>query len=293
MMRLASILVPVDFSKRSVLAAEHGAALARRFDSRLTFVHVVPPSPYEYAAFDEGFYAAASWPTLDEVRVELTKRLEELEKEASIDRPAEKVLRRGDPALEIEAAAREAGADMIVMPTHGAGPFRRFVLGSVTSKILHDTKLPVFTGTHVPELAPVNREPYKRIACAVDLHEHSEQTLRWAWEFAQAFEEDLIVIHAAPQILLGPAYSEWFPPESQQEAIAKARDRVERMLSAIGARAEIHVEAAEPIEYIAKTADEAYADILIVGRSIEGGVLGIREHAFSLIREAPCPVISV
>jgi hypothetical protein len=34
---------------------------------------------------------------------------------------------------------------MILMPTHGYGPFRQMLLGSVTAKVLHDSKCPVLT----------------------------------------------------------------------------------------------------------------------------------------------------
>ena len=35
------------------------------------------------------------------------------------------------------------------MPTHGLGKLRRFILGSVTAKVLHDLEAPVLTGAHV------------------------------------------------------------------------------------------------------------------------------------------------
>ena len=38
------------------------------------------------------------------------------------------------------------------MPTHGYGPFRRFILGSNTAKVLHDADCPVWTGVHVEEI---------------------------------------------------------------------------------------------------------------------------------------------
>ena len=39
----------------------------------------------------------------------------------------------------------------MIMPTHGYGVFRRFLLGSVTSKVLHDLGCPVLTGAHLTE----------------------------------------------------------------------------------------------------------------------------------------------
>ena len=79
----------------------------------------------------------------------------------------------------------------VVMPTHGHGAFRRFVLGSVTAKVLHDVHCPVLTGAHVEEIAPYSPQPYRHVACAVDLSEQSQKALCWAAEFAAAYKAKL------------------------------------------------------------------------------------------------------
>jgi nucleotide-binding universal stress UspA family protein len=294
MLAIRNILVPVDFSGRSIAGAEHAVELGKKFGARLCFAHFVPPSPYEYAAFDEGFYAASAWPSLEQVRESLEKRMDQLIETVKPAGQVEKVIRRGDPAREIEALIVEKKIDLAVMPTHGYGPFRRFVLGSVVSKVLHDVKIPVFTGAHVPELTPIDPDPYKRIACAIDLHEHSEEVVRWAWELAKACQQDLIVIHAAPRVEVGGTYGNWFPPETRDAVEQAARTGVEELLAKVGCKAEVHVRCADPVGYIREKADESYADILVIGRDAQKGPLrGLREHAMAIVREAPCPVISV
>src|ERR1035438_1854787 len=57
----------------------------------------------------------------------------------------------GDPAGQIVDYARDHDIGLIVMATHGYGPFRRFLLGSVTAKVLHDAGCPVWTGPHLEE----------------------------------------------------------------------------------------------------------------------------------------------
>ena len=49
MFKAKDILVPVDFSERSTAAAEHAVSMAERFDSNLTFVHVIPRTPYGHS----------------------------------------------------------------------------------------------------------------------------------------------------------------------------------------------------------------------------------------------------
>ncbi|MBF6612465.1 MAG: universal stress protein [Chloroflexi bacterium] len=60
-------------------------------------------------------------------------------------------LSEGDPAEEILRAGREAGADLIVMATHGRSGLKRLWLGSVAMKVTHTAELPVLlVGVRVP-----------------------------------------------------------------------------------------------------------------------------------------------
>ena len=294
MLAIHNILVPVDFSDRSAAAAEHAAHLAKKFQSKLLFAHFVPPSPYEYAAFSEGSYSGAVWPDLDQVRESLEKRMGQLIAVIQPPGEVERILARGDPALGIESLIAEKSIDLAVMPTHGYGPFRRFILGSVVNKVLHDVTIPVFTGVHVPEILPLDPDPYKRIACAIDLHEHSERILSWAWDLAKVCHEDLIVIHAAPRVDVGGTYGNWFPPEAREAVEKTGREAITALMAKLGCNAEIHVASAEPAGFIREAAESSRADILVIGRAGRSGPFqGLRKHAMSIIREAPCPVISV
>lgn len=53
-------------------------------------------------------------------------------------------VRRGDPPAEIVACAREIGADLIAMTTHGRSGLGRLVFGSVAEAVLRHSHLPVF-----------------------------------------------------------------------------------------------------------------------------------------------------
>ncbi len=293
-MVIKRILAPIDFSPRTEAAVEHAKAMAEVFGAQLIFAHVVPSSPYEFAAFDEGFYAAMNWPSVESVRGPIERRIDAICDKVGLAYKPERIIERGDPATQIASIVERRKIDLVVLPTHGHGAFRRLVLGSLTSKVLHDVDVPVLTGAHVPEIAPIDPEPYKRIACAVDLQESSEHTLRWAAELSKACADDLLVIHAAPQIELGGTYGDWFPPETREQTIAHAREAVDRLLVKVGCKAQVVVSCAEPVSFISQAAEENYADLLVIGRGPHHGFLtGLRALAFALIREAPCPVISV
>ena len=53
-------------------------------------------------------------------------------------------VRRGEPAAEIAAAARDAGADLIAMTTHGRSGLGRLLFGSVAESVLRRAEIPVF-----------------------------------------------------------------------------------------------------------------------------------------------------
>src|SRR5262249_41185418 len=142
--------------------------------------------------------------------------------------PVERVVLEGDPASSIVAYASENHADLIVMPTHGYGPFRRFLLGSVTAKVLHDARCPVWTGPHL-EQAPVYEDiRFRKVLCAVDLAEGSECVMQWAAAFAREFGAELAVVHAIPgsEVQLGGLY---FDPDWRNQMAKTAREQVQAL----------------------------------------------------------------
>jgi nucleotide-binding universal stress UspA family protein len=103
----------------------------------------------------------------------------------------------GDPATVIVDYIAQNAVDLVMLPTHGYGPFRRFLLGSVTAKVLHDAKCPVWTSTHLPAI-PTPPAAYRNVLCALDLKQDSLTVLRWAVEFAHENGATLTLAHAMP-----------------------------------------------------------------------------------------------
>ena len=66
---------------------------------------------------------------------------------------------------------------MLWAATHGRGVFRRFLIGSVTAKVLHDVDCPVLTGAHTQQHADGSATGISNIACAMDFSPQSEQIL--------------------------------------------------------------------------------------------------------------------
>ena len=152
MFSLDRILLPIDFSGRCHGAAHYADALIRHFHSELTVLHVLPPPHYEFSAMEVG------GPVLEELYRNRRQHAEEevagfIAGELQDYRVTSEIL-EGDPAREIVGFAHERKMDLIMMPTHGYGPFRRFILGSVTAKVLHDADCPVYRNERTFLLAP-------------------------------------------------------------------------------------------------------------------------------------------
>src|SRR5260370_967020 len=149
---LTKILVPVDFADRSAVAVRYAGELALHFHSELILMHVLPPLHSEYGMQITGSMLVDVYRS----RADQAERdLNAFEPEALAGLNARRLLLHGDPASKIVELAQREHVDLIAMPTHGYGPFRRFILGSNTAKVLHDADCPVWTGVHMEEASPV------------------------------------------------------------------------------------------------------------------------------------------
>ena len=287
---IKTILAPIDFSDRSAVAAQHAVALALHFGSRVIFAHVIDAAPAEFRAQTLGH----AFEEATDSHGVMQAKLQGFAREAAGGVPFEAVVAEGDPAHRLEALADELGVDFVVMPTHGYGAFRRFLVGSTTAKLIHDLSCPVLTGVHLTDRPPFRPGPYQTVVCALGLQElaHSEQVLRWAADFAQEWGAKLHVAHVPPAIDWGAA--EWFPPDTHELIRAASRERLGKLIADVGCDAELHVDGLDPISYVNEVIERTNADVLVVGRSVGHGPLGgIRTNAYPMIREALCPVISV
>src|SRR5215475_11263707 len=190
---LAKILLPVDFSERSPGAARYARALALHFGSEVILVHVLEP-----LFSDLGGMEITGTMLMDVYRSREEQARRQMDTLVGTDLPGvpvRRLLLNGDPASSIVKLAHEEYADLITLPTHGRGPFRRFILGSTTAKVLHDSDCPVWTGVHM-EIAPAALPEFRRVLCAVDLGHHSRQTLSWAGWLSGQFGASVTVVHA-------------------------------------------------------------------------------------------------
>jgi nucleotide-binding universal stress UspA family protein len=290
MLPLPKILAPIDFSERSPGAARYAGRLACHFRSELTLLHVLDSS-----AYDLGYEFTG--PLISELpaarRCEAEGRLKRFLPGEFQSINVRRVVSEGDPSTGILAFAHTEGASLIVIPTHGYGPFRRFILGSVAARILHGAECPVFTGAHIPDAPPDEVRSFRKILCAVDFCPQSEKALTWASGFAQEFNAQLSLAHITPS--LEGAAGEYFDPDWRGYLAQAAREKLDAMQTHAGTNGAVIVGDSNSIpKAICSAAVESEADLVVIGRGSSGGVLGrLRTNAYSIIRQSPCPVVSV
>lgn len=290
MLSINTILTPIDFSEKSRAAAEEAIALAMHFDAAVLLLHVVPASAGDPQLLRAGGTASLTQEDLEAVK----KKLDHLAADVAMRCDCQPLIEHGEPAHRIATTVQDRNVDLVVLPTRGHGLFRRLLLGSVTAKVLHDVEVPILTGAHLEDRPNFGAGPYRRIACAVGLREldHSKKALQWAASFARSYGADLHVVHVPPAIDWGAG--EWFPDDTQRLVREASRERLTKLVDEVGCDATLHTDGLEAAAYVKQVIEENQIDGLVIGRSVSHGLMGgVGTNAFSLIREAPCPVFSV
>jgi len=289
---LSKILVPVEFSPRCSGAVQYAEALARHFHSEVVLLHVVIPPFAKYSSLEAMAYSNAT-EVVEELVAQRTTELASFPGTDPDGVAFRRVVVEGDPAQAIADFATEEDISLIVMPTHGYGPFRRFLLGSVTAKVLHDAHCPVWTGPHMEEAPDFSSISFRNILCAVDLGLQSRQVMCWAATFAKDFGAELTVVHAIPATAtrLGGFY---FDPDWRIELTRQANERIGFLLSDMQIAGKVRVEQGEVAMCVDEVAADIKADAVVIGRGRASGMLGrLPTHAYAIVRQAPCPVVAI
>jgi nucleotide-binding universal stress UspA family protein len=263
LMRIQKILYPVDFSNRARGAVNFVEEFVGRFQAELTLLHVVEPNTYN--------------DTMDKA----SDRKKQLDSFLPSDFDffnVKRVLLYGDPAVQIVDYAHSDSFDLIMMATHGYGPYRRFLLGSTAAKVLHDADCLVWNASHLESAPPVEKISIRNILCAVDLNPQGLKTLHWGRRLAEEFQAKLAVLH----VIAEPGLE------------AGVRADLEKMQNEAGTRAPVYIERGDIADHVQTAADRLHADLALIGRSSDTGAFGrLRKNSYAIIRQTRCPVISV
>jgi nucleotide-binding universal stress UspA family protein len=140
------ILVPHDFSDTAQQALSFALELAGKLGARVTVLHA-----YEIPSYGYPDGVALTAQVAGNIRRAASDALEGVVARAR--RPGVEVtalLREGTAWSEIDAGAKDSGADLIVMGTHGRHGLARALIGSVAEKVVRTAPCPVLT-VHGPQ----------------------------------------------------------------------------------------------------------------------------------------------
>ena len=289
-MKLEKILLPVDFSERSAGAAHIAATLAKRFGSTIDVLHVCAAPDYYLAAPEYTGSLSSEWNAAQ--KQESEKKIRQLIDAELSGLQTKAVTLEGSAAEEIIEYAKRESCSVIVMPTHGYGRFRRFILGSVAAKVLHDAECPVLTGIHMEEVPSNVRLDIRKILCAIDLKAHSGTVLAAADIVAREFKATMKLVHVLP--IVDSPETVYFDQDWKTAITKQANKEVEELQQACGTSHEVLMKPGEAAKAIDQVAREEKADLLVIGRSEGQSVIGrLRTQAYAIIRDSPCPVLSV
>ena len=286
MLPFRRILFPVDYSEPCRAVVPFIKEMSHRFSAELTLVHAYGPEAL----------AASDLPLADpdlpaEAHDLEEHRLREFAAATFPGQHVEAVTQTGEPGTVIHSLVQHQGTDLVMLATHGRGPIRRFLLGSVATKVLHDVSAAVWTGTgsaladHIPAI------PYRSILCALSESPESEAVLKAAAALAGAYGAQLELVHVTPP----PPISAEMDLGPYLDAMTDAANFQLRELKAkLGLDAPHTVLTGVISTTIRKEALRRKADLVVTGRGHAQDTFSrLWSHLYPLVREAPCPVLSI
>lgn len=276
------ILCPTDFSEMATFALRYARIIAERFQARLVVLYAEAFEPPPYFTMDQ--------------EKDLLKSLARSRKAAEVHLsryvrsrlgetfPAESLVVEGLPATAILKAAQDQPVDWIVMGTHGYSGWHRFLLGSVTERVLQETDRPVLAVRNKKGAEEPSSLSIQQVLCPVNYTQVALQALRQAVTIVERFSARLLVVYVLESPGEGPEEKEmdrlctWIPEEIQ------ARCQMKEV-----------VRKGNPAEQILEVADSADCDMIVLGaqhkRFRDTTVIGTT--TMNVTRHAPCPVLTV
>jgi nucleotide-binding universal stress UspA family protein len=261
------LLVPLDGSRLAEAALPAAATLARRLGSRVTLVHIVEPDapqkihgerhlsdPAEASAYLHEVAARAFSPGVPV--------------EACVHDAGEGV------APSIVACASQWEAGLVVMCTHGEGGLRTWLLGSIAQQVLSFGATPVLL-IQPDGAAATPAFACRRLLVPLDGQAGHEQGLAVAAALARACAAELHLLLVVPTLAtlpgehgaaarLLPATTRNLLDLQEEEAWAHLVREAEG-LQASGLHAAAEVCRGDPPGAIARAAESARADLVVMG----------------------------
>ena len=291
-----TIVVGTDFSSLSNVAIDAAVEVARRFEAEaLYLVHVVNTSSGALA-----FPYAVPEAQVAELYEEGAGRAQGRLNDLNVPHPADRVhrwVRLGPAARVLAEVAEEVSADLVVVASHGFGPIRRTILGSVSGALIRTATCPVLVVGEGRKLGSTDN-----VLAAVDLSKVSDDVLRHSVAMSPT-DAHVTVLSLYEHPLSTYDEGDLMPRylsdreieavgEQHRDAVQARVDRIEH--GSVDVRVEVMSKAPPPV-VILETAELLKPDLIVVGTSGHNAWhrMIIGSTATKVLAEAPCPVLVV
>jgi len=295
------LLVPLDSSKLAEAVLPYAEELASRLKAEITLLQVLPVSYHVYAALD----------TTTQVPYTL-KEMEPLKKSAQdyLDKTSKRITDKGiatnkkviisnATADEIVGYVDKERIDLIIMASHGRTGIGRWVMGSVTDKVVRASKQPIVI-IRVKDGHPDVREKtlLNKILVPLDGSKGSEIVLPYIEELASKLQAEVTILHVlVPDYVQGETANYKYLEElrkSSRDYIEKVSTRLKE--KGLNSKSELReVITDHEAEAIIKYADEIEVDLVAMATH---GRSGISRWAFGsvaskVLHEGNTPILMV
>jgi len=188
---MKKILFPTDFSKASLNAFSYALHLAAKINAQIITIHVydilyIPTENFNFLLENYNIIELSEFENYKSEVPKLRKIAEKLKLEHV---KISHVLQEGNAVIEILNASIKEKADFIVMGTKGASGFKEVFLGTVTEKIINQSKIPVLA---IPEEAKF--KGIKKILFPIELEKLKLNILEKINDFAYVFNAKIDVL---------------------------------------------------------------------------------------------------
>ena len=281
------ILLPFDGSDGAAEALHHAAEIAHWADATIHVLFVADTRRDSVTVVETEVVDALVQEGEDIVE-EAEKTLDTL----GVDYDSDVV--QGHPAPTIVEYAEQYEYDVIVMPTHGREGVSRYLLGSVTEKIVRLSSIPVLTARMQPDEQLVF--PYENILIPTDGSAGASHAAEHGLSLAAALDATVHVLSVVDETSLGLDVRSTISGQEREQAATDAVDDLVSEAETHGVSNSVrHVEHGSPIEVILDTIDSNGIHAVVMGTTGRRGsdriLLG--SVAEKTVRSAPVPVITV
>ncbi|WP_440008875.1 universal stress protein [Halomicrococcus sp. SG-WS-1] len=278
-----NILVPTDGSDCAQVAVGYAEDLATRYEAHVHTLSVADSRTLENV------------PQHDQIkneRVDIVARAYNELSESGI--PVEKAVRTDIPHKAILTYASEQDIDLIVMGTHGRTGVERYLLGSVTEKVVRLSNVPVLT-VKAEDDGEVTY-PYTDILVPTDGSEGAEAAIGPTVDIASTYDARIHALSVIDTMAMGTDVGSGAILDALEESAQSAVETIEEQATQASVSAvETAIEHGNPYRGIRSYVEEHDIDLVVMGThgrsGIERYLLG--SVAEKTVRTSPVPMMTV